>query len=412
MAKNYSLSDDLGRDSASKSPVVGEHGWENSSPVMGQEEIVTAGSKNQQPAHSSKSTTNMAAPSTLANLDKHLSEFLKQGPILQNIQRDLKGLSHRIDRLERKRSATPIVERKKRKKQKISSSESDSASDILVSEEEIAPEPGCSTVNALNTLLSDGELSSDKEDSEDEFFKDLKSFFKDNEETGPEIDSDLGKIINNGLRSLGQTEEVKKLKEKYRRPSNVGNLQVPRVAPIIWRNLTDKGKAVDAGVQKTVAKFIPGITAVIQQFNLITKNKKEVKKNPLLTEMRKLTTDAVSSLSHAMASSNQLRKDAIKTELDSKFHSLCEPSHPVSEQQLFGEKLSSELKELDDTKKFHLSKRSHTFSYKQERRQKSKYHEDFRRGYGRNHRPNHWKKTGQQSGQKKDQKGKWSQKRQ
>ena len=67
---------------------------------------------------------------------------------------------------------------------------------------------------------------------------------------------------------------MKKLREKFIRPSNVDNLQVPKVEPIIWLNLSDKGKATDAAVQKAVSKFMPGLTAIVQQLELINKHKK------------------------------------------------------------------------------------------------------------------------------------------
>ena len=55
--------------------------------------------------------------------------------------------------------------------------------------------------------------------------------------------------------------------------------------------------------------------------------------------------------------------------LDSKFHSLCEPAHSVSATQLFGDNLNAELKELDDSKKVHVSiaKKRGVFSSRKER---------------------------------------------
>ena len=87
------------------------------------------------------------------------------------------------------------------------------------------------------------------EESDDDFLKDLKRTVKN------WVLPLMRKSIYGGLRSLGQTEEVKKLNEKYQVLSNMENLQVPKVDSVIWRNISDKGKAVDAGIQKAVAKF-------------------------------------------------------------------------------------------------------------------------------------------------------------
>ena len=43
--------------------------------------------------------------------------------------------------------------------------------------------------------------------------------------------------------------------------------------PILWRNISDKGEATDAAAQKkAVSKFMPGLTAIVQQLELINKS--------------------------------------------------------------------------------------------------------------------------------------------
>ena len=48
--------------------------------------------------------------------------------------------------------------------------------------------------------------------------------------------------------------------------------------------------------------------------------------------------------------------DVIKAEIYSTFHSLCEPTHPVSATQLFGDTLNAEMKELNYSKKVFIAK--------------------------------------------------------
>ena len=54
-------------------------------------------------------------------------------------------------------------------------------------------------------------------------------FLKWTEKSGPAIDKGLADVVNEGLQSVGQSEELKKLREKFIRPSNVDDLQVPKV---------------------------------------------------------------------------------------------------------------------------------------------------------------------------------------
>ena len=327
-----------------------------------EDNLTAAGTTDRCAGASSLPVPVMAAPNVLESLQ----EVIKQGPILREIQRGMTDLCSRVGDLERKRgrssscdrnpSDRDIINKKRKLLQNVENeSESDADSEIEVSETHHIPDTQqASTSKELDNILSDGELASEDE-SDDDILKELKLVFKGTEKSGPAIDKGLADVVNEGLQSVGQSEEVKKLREKFIRPSNVDNLQVPKVEPIIWRNLADKGKATDAAVQKAVSKFMPGLTAIVQQLELINKHKKELKKIPVFKEIKKLSTEAVSALSHAVSASCQQRKDAIKSELDSKFHSLCEPAHPVSATQLFGDNLNAELKELDDSKKVHVS---------------------------------------------------------
>ncbi len=149
------------------------------------------------------------------------------------------------------------------------------------------------------------------------------------------MSTEIAPIINRGLRVMGQQDAMKKLRDTYSRPSNVGNLKIPKVNPIVWKTLSTKGKCVDAAIQKSMSKFSAAITPVVKQIDLLATHKKEVKRHPVLQEMKQLTMDAMHMLSHAVTSSNQMRKDAVKSELHPKFQKLCNPDHAVSETQLF-----------------------------------------------------------------------------
>ena len=83
---------------------------------------------------------------------------------------------------------------------------------------------------------------------------------------------------------------------------------MPKIEPIIWCNISDKGKATDATVQKAVSRYMPGLTAIVQQLEHINKNKKELNKIPVFKQIEKLSTDSVSVLSHAVSASCKQRR--------------------------------------------------------------------------------------------------------
>ena len=248
-----------------------------------EDNVTAAGTADRCAGASSLPVPVMAVPNVLESLQ----EVIKQGPILREIQRGMTDLCSRVGDLECKRGRSSSCDRNtsgrniisKKRKLLQNESESDADCDIEVSNEETHNIPDTqqpSTSKELDNILSDGELASEDE-SDDDILKELKLVFKGTEKSGPAIDKGLADVVNEGLRSVGQSEEVKKLREKFIRPSNVDNLQVPKVEPIIWRNLSDKGKATDAAVQKAVSKFMSGLTAIVQQLELINKHKKELK---------------------------------------------------------------------------------------------------------------------------------------
>ncbi len=355
--------------------------------------VVCPGSETESSSVTTQQPNNMAAPSrnvsqsTLNDIDRKLKNLLDQGPLLVNVQSAVVALDNRLSKLERKRTGETILnENESGKKQK-----SNEISDI----ERPIEQPGTSGPTPASTLsledvLSEGEAEtisdSDSDDATDNFLEDLQSFYKETEIEGAPVSTEIAPIINRGLRVMGQQDAMKKLRDTYSRPSNVGNLKIPKVNPIVWKTLSTKGKCVDAAIQKSMSKFSAAITPVVKQIDLLATHKKEVKRHPVLQEMKQLTMDAMHMLSHAVTSSNQMRKDAVKSELHPKFQKLCNPDHAVSETQLFGDQLQSELKDLDEEKKFNLGKyRAQSVTGDR----KFATDQGFRRGGGRNHKPSH-----------------------
>ena len=136
----------------------------------------------------------MAAPTIL---EKSLQEFIKQEPILREIQRGMTDLCSRVGDLERKKGRFSTCDRNtsernisKKRKLLENEMESDEDSDIKVSNEEthhILDTQQPSTSTELNGILSDGEQDSEDE-SDDDILKELKLVLKGTEKSGQAID--------------------------------------------------------------------------------------------------------------------------------------------------------------------------------------------------------------------------------
>ena len=77
--------------------------------------------------------------------------------------------------------------------------------------------------------------------------------------------------------------------------------------PIILGKISGQRKVTDAAAQKAVSTIMPGLNVIVQQLELINKNKKSKKKISVFKEIKKLSTEAVSTLSHAVSVSCQQR---------------------------------------------------------------------------------------------------------
>ena len=139
----------------------------------------------------------MAAPNVL----ERLQEVIKQGPILREIQRGMTDLCSRVGDLERKRGRSSSCDRNTSGRNIISKKRK-----LLQNNIPDTQQP--STSKELDNILSDGELASEDE-SDDDILKELKLVFKWTEKSGPAIDKGLADVVNEGLRSVGQSEEVK-----------------------------------------------------------------------------------------------------------------------------------------------------------------------------------------------------------
>ena len=144
------------------------------SPSDQREDNVTATGTTDRAGASSLHVPVMAVPTVL---EKSFQEFIKQGPILREIQHGMTDLCSCVGDLERKRGSSSSCDRNtseknKSKKWKLleNESESDMDSDIAVSNEETHHIPDTqqpSTSKELDNILSDGELDSEDESDDD-----------------------------------------------------------------------------------------------------------------------------------------------------------------------------------------------------------------------------------------------------
>ncbi|XP_053382449.1 uncharacterized protein LOC128549548 [Mercenaria mercenaria] len=177
----------------------------------------------------------------------------------------------------------------------------------------------------------------------DDEFSDLEGFFEEQQETGETVCEKLAGIVNRALRGendSGDMEKLKTLKEKYKRPHNLQNLQVPKVDEILWRNLRKDVKSVDYLHQRTITNTNFGLIPVLRAIQAL--NDKDASK------AQKFLMDAVKISCLTVKTTNAIRANNIKKEILPKYKTAC--NNPPSTEHLFGDNLTEEFKKMDSGK--------------------------------------------------------------
>ena len=187
----------------------------------------------------------------------------------------------------------------------------------------------------------------DEDDSYNQQLAEFRAFFEAGDRVGAPLDDGFASVFNPGLRQMPDEEKIKSLLVKHNKPSNMGNLSVPKTNPAIYKQLKKGPQIVDMQVQKAqlyLAKaLVPASKAMA---NIMTKSKDAEK--PIATliadmgDILKLGTAAFVTLSQA-------RKEVIRNDMKYPVSTVCTVTTPVGQAELFGDdqSLVKLLKERD-----------------------------------------------------------------
>lgn len=221
--------------------------------------------------------------------------------------------------------------------------------------------------------------------------QDLDEFFVEQVICGPPVSENVAKVVNKALRPARLcTEKTKSLCEKYKRPSNVDSLQVPRIDGFLWNQLRNPTKSADIQRQKMINHLNAIATPLVAAMDHISTSEK-----PDCNILKELIGDTFKLVCTSIVTVNQQRRESIKKELDPKFKAICADENPVSATGLFGDQLSEQTKQLDSSKNIKMTAQT---------TQKKDFLE--KRKWGGNNTPTHHQqyRQGQQhnSNQKRD----------
>lgn len=302
-------------------------------------------------AHASKTTTNKL-DSFLEKGETILAQVSAsnkvQSATIQCLKESIVGLRADVVSLKRKTEDNEAGSYKKSRDAEEQSSEGNVDSDNADSD--------------IDEFLNPPEPEQITDAPEGEFLQDLGSFFVEDNVVGEKIDEKLSKIVNKALRGNVDSEKLKLLQKKYKRPENVENLQIPKIDHFVWDQLKSNTKSNDFINQKCVGHLNQAMLPIITAMQHLNANP-----TPDISKVKQYMADSFKFLSYSVIETNTQRRESIKKEVFPKFKSLCKAEHPMSATNLFGENLGEELKKLDTSKVVKMtSKAKQSFNFKQD----------------------------------------------
>lgn len=97
----------------------------------------------------------------------------------------------------------------------------------------------------------------------DSLMADFEAFFEGEEEQGPEVHTDLARIVNASLRRRPHDESVRKTMAKIHIPGNVKNLKVPATNPDVTKALRKGASIADYNIRKAQLALSKGMIPLL-----------------------------------------------------------------------------------------------------------------------------------------------------
>lgn len=143
---------------------------------------------------------------------------------------------------------------------------------------------------------------------------------------------------------------------KYNRPNNCEKLTVPKVNPEIWNKVRHRTRSADlrhANMQKVFVKVGSAVTKSTDTLLAIRANPQKTSVAALTEKLGELVThnaDALALLGRVNIELSYHQRNAIKSNLNNEYSSLCGSQVPITG-LLFGDELQSQLNNIKATNK-------------------------------------------------------------
>lgn len=204
---------------------------------------------------------------------------------------------------------------------------------------------------------SEGEICDDDdtlslECQDDDLLKEIESDLDNKEKTADKVADSMAEIINKRFAQGLSDNKLKERLDKYFRPDNCPNLQVPKVNVEIWKDLPATVKQADVKLASVQRAIVKATAALAQSTQVILKahTQKKLTDAAIKATVTDQNADAMALLGHACHELSMRRRYALRPHLPKHLTGLCNESVPITS-QLFGDNLTASIKEIKELDK-------------------------------------------------------------
>lgn len=184
---------------------------------------------------------------------------------------------------------------------------------------------------------------------DDDMFQEVSNGFVPNNKRGPEVVSSLASLVDSLLKRNIDLSD-KEVFDKYLAPKNIEFAETPQINKPVWGNMSHDSKRNDVKLQTIQKKFLSSSLPIIEVMLKLNEAKDDLNSLDVKDLVRKLS-DSLAFTGAANVSMVHYRRSSLKKELPPNMHLLCQDSVGFSGSFLFGNELSSDIKEISELNK-------------------------------------------------------------
>lgn len=189
--------------------------------------------------------------------------------------------------------------------------------------------------------------------SGDDMLAEMAAYYDSSETVSTKIDEKLSTVVKNIMANKLTEEKLKEKMALYSRPDNCEQLICTKVNPEIWDKLLPAARSRDLKMQRLQASLIKGMIPILQTTSTLVELSRsgETLSADKMATITKSMINSLALLANSNQELDQRRRELLRPDLNEEFKELCSSQSITKGALLFGQDLSTRIKQIQETNK-------------------------------------------------------------